>query len=309
MKSKVCKLVAFASTMPANNSAVWLVKIPDSPYAAWFDPGLPQFTSSMITMLTFSPLRASRRAALRLLTGCLIATTLVGPALAADEAPHPVIKRRVNLPPSAQLHYAIEAQQNGLQIKGEALVNWNVTDSKYRVTAETRASFVGKLLEASSEGTIDSFGLAPTVFVDKRFRREPTTTTFNRETNNITFTQSTESYPLLGGEQDRSSIIWQLIAVARGNPGKFIAKSEWLFFVAGPRDAEQWSFPVVGREKIKTAQGEVNAVHVLRAPPPDNKGQKLDIWLAPGSEWYPVRLRFTDPDGDYIEQTLDNLSK
>lgn len=263
----------------------------------------------MITMFMLFSLRAPKRATLRLLAGCLMATTLVAPALATDDIPHPVIKRRVNLPPSAQLHYAIEAQQNGLQIKGEALVNWNTTDGKYRVTAETRASFVGKLLEASSEGTVDSFGLAPNVFVDKRFRRDPTTTTFNRDSNTITFTQSSESYPLLGGEQDRSSIIWQLISVARANPGKFVAKSEWLFFVAGPRDAEQWSFTVVGREKIKTAQGDVNAVHVLRAPPPDNKGQKLDIWLAPGSEWYPVRLRFTDPDGDYIEQTLDKLTK
>lgn len=281
----------------------------DPPSAACLDAGLPQLTSSINTMFILSSLRASKRATLRLLAGCLIATTTVAPALAADDTPHPVIKRRVNLPPSAQLHYAIEAQQNGLQIKGEALVNWNTTDSKYRVTAETRAGFVGKLLEASSEGTVDSFGLAPNVFVDKRFRRDPTTTSFHRDSNTITFTQSSESYPLLGGEQDRSSIIWQLISVARANPGKFVAKSEWLFFVAGPRDAEQWSFTVVGREKIKTAQGDVNAVHVLRAPPPDNKGQKLDIWLAPGSEWYPVRLRFTDPDGDYIEQTLDKLTK
>lgn len=263
----------------------------------------------MITMLTLSSLHASKRAALRLLACCLITTTLVGTAVAADDNPHPVIKRRINLPPSAQLHYAIEAQQNGLQIKGEALVNWNTAAGKYHVTAETRAGFVGKLLEASSEGTIDSFGLAPALFVDKRFRRDPTTTTFNRDNNTITFSQSNESYPLLGGEQDRSSVIWQLISVARANPDKFVAKSEWLFFVAGPRDAEQWRFTVVGREKIKTGLGDLNAVHILRAPPPDNKGQKLDIWLAPGSEWYPVRLRFTDPDGDYIEQTLDRLSK
>jgi len=162
---------------------------------------------------------------------------------------------------------------------------------------------------ATSEGDIDEFGLAPARFVEKRFRREASTTTFNRETHAINFTQSTETYPLKGGEQDRTSIIWQLISVARGAPDKFTNGSEWLFFVAGPRDAEQWSFKVVGREKIKTKQGEVNAVHIFRAPPPDDKSQKLDIWLAPSSDWYPVRLRFTDPDGDFIEQTLDNVSK
>jgi len=242
-----------------------------------------------------------------LLTGAMF--MLASGAQAADPEQHPVIKRKVNLPPSAELRYSIEAQQSGLQVNGESVVKWNSSNNQYSVSAETRAMLVGKILEASSAGSIDSFGLAPTTFVDKRFRREPTTTTFNRDTNTITFTQSDASFPLKGGEQDRTSIIWQLIAVARGNADKFTPNSEWLFFVAGPRDAEQWSFKVIGREKIKTKKGEVNAVHLFRAPPPDNKGQKLDIWLAPSSDWYPVRLRFTEPDGDFIEQTLTSVNK
>lgn len=220
-----------------------------------------------------------------------------------------MVKRKVSLAPSAELHYSIEAQQSGLHLNGEALVKWSAAGNKYSVTTETRAMMLGKILETTSEGDIDGYGLAPARFVEKRFRREASTTTFNRELNTINFTQSAENYPLKGGEQDRAGVIWQLIAVARGNADKFTAGSEWLFFVAGPRDAEQWSFKVVGREKIKTKQGEINAVHVLRAPPADDKGQKLDIWLAPSSDWYPARLRFTDPDGDFIEQTLDNVNK
>jgi len=254
--------------------------------------------------LSISPRRALSR-----LFSALLLTAASLSVLAADPAEHPVVKRKVSLPPSAELHYAIEAKQSGLQVQGEALVKWNNSGAKYVVTTETRAMMLGKILEATSEGDIDDYGLAPTRFVDKRFRREASTTTFNRETKAINFTQSTENYPLKGGEQDRASIIWQLIAVARGNADKFTPGSEWLFFVAGPRDAEQWSFKVVGREKIKTRQGEINAVHVLRAPPPDDKGQKLDIWLAPSSDWYPARLRFTDPDGDFIEQTLDSVNK
>ena len=249
-----------------------------------------------------------RRALSRLFCTLLLSAASLS-ALAADPAEHPVIKRKVSLPPSAELHYAIDAKQSGLQVQGEALVKWNNSGKKYIVTTETRAMMLGKILEATSEGDVDDYGLAPTRFIDKRFRREASTTTFNRETKAINFTQSTENYPLKGGEQDRASIIWQLIAVARGNADKFTPGSEWLFFVAGPRDAEQWSFKVVGREKIKTKQGEINAVHVLRAPPPDDKGQKLDIWLAPSSDWYPARLRFTDPDGDFIEQTLDSVNK
>lgn len=228
-------------------------------------------------------------------------------AFAADD--HPAVKRKTSLPPSAELNYSIQAKQSGLSLNGEALVKWNNNGNSYSVVAETRAMLVGKILDATSEGGIDSFGLAPNRFVEKRFRREASTTTFNRESKTIGFSQSEQNYPLLGGEQDRTSIIWQLISVARANAAQFKNGSEWQFFVAGPRDAEQWTFKVVNREKISTKLGELNTVHIFRAPPPDDQGQKLDIWLAPAQDWYPVRLRFTDPDGDFIEQTLDAITK
>lgn len=244
------------------------------------------------------------------LLGVAALSSMMGLSAAqAADGPHPVEKRAFNLPPSADLHYSIEAKQSGLDVKGEGLVSWKATKTNYSVTTETRAMLLGKILETSSEGTIDAYGMAPDRFVEKRLRRDPSTTTFNREQKKITFTQSADSFPLQGGEQDRTGITWQLIAIARANAAKMTANSEWKFFVAGPRDAEQWSFKVVGKEKIKTAQGELDTVHIFRAPPPDDKGQKLDIWLAPKQEWYPVRLRFTDPDGDYIEQTLDSVKK
>lgn len=244
-----------------------------------------------------------------LLCTLLLASAIAALPAAADPAAHPVIKHEVDPPPSAELHYRIKARQSGLHVNGEALVKWNNTGRKYVTVTETRAMLLGKILETSSEGDIDSYGLAPARFVDKRLRRQASITTFDRERNTIDFTQSTAHYPLKGGEQDRVSIIWQLIAIARGNSGGFTPGSEWLFFVAGPHDAEQWRFEVAGYEKIRLRQGEIDAVHVLRTQPSNDQGQKLDIWLAPSLDWYPARLRFTDPDGDFIEQTLDNIDK
>lgn len=234
------------------------------------------------------------------------------PALAAGSAEHPVQKRKFKLPPSADLTYSIQARQSGLQIEGNALVRWRSDGKSYSVTSETRAMLVGKILEAKSEGTIDDYGLAPASFTEKRFRKDATVASFTRtggrNGGGISFAQSDASYPLLGGEQDRTSIAWQLIAIARAAPKKFTSGSEWDFFVAGQRDAERWSFKVAGEEKTATAVGTLRTIHVLRAPPPDAKSQKLDIWLAPSLEWYPVKLRFTDADGDYIEQTLEKIS-
>ncbi len=186
-------------------------------------------------------------------------------------------------------------------------MKWQQADGKFSASSESRASLFGKVLEASSSGAVDQNGLMPAVFNDKRFRKEATTTTFDRQSNTIRFSASAVTYPIKGGEQDRNSVIWQLIGTARGAEGKFKAGSEWRFFVVGQRDAEQWVFKVGKSETLRTPQGEVRAVHIVRAPPPDARAQQLDIWLAPSMEWYPVRLRFTDPDGEYIEQTLESI--
>lgn len=234
---------------------------------------------------------------------------LMGALASAWALEHPVIKRAFDLPPSADLNYSIQARQKGFALSGEAVINWRVADSKYSVNGETRAMMVGKIMENRSTGAIDSYGIAPAVFYEKRFRKDPATTTFNRDKKTITFTDGTLSYPLKGGEQDRSSVPWQLVAVARGAPEKFVPGSEWTFFVAGQRDAEPWTFKVVKQETVNTGLGEVQAVHLIKEPPPDSKGQTLDIWLSPQHEWYPVRLRFSEHDGEFIEQTLEKITK
>ncbi len=230
-------------------------------------------------------------------------------ALSAQAAAHTSTKRQVSVPPSADLHYTIRAQQSGFSLNGEALLAWRSSADSFSIDTETRSALFGKIIESKSTGAIDGFGLAPVSFVEKRFRKEPTTTTFNRAGKLISFASAAETYPLLGGEQDRNSAIWQLIAVARANAAAFKPNTVWDFFVAGPRDAEPWMFKVIDQEKIHTALGDQRTVHLNRAPPPDSKGQQLDIWLAPDLEWYPVRLRFSDRDGDYIEQTVEKIDK
>ena len=240
-----------------------------------------------------------------LAAGVLAAT--FAPAMADAPVDHPVIKRPYKLAPSADLVYSIKAKQRGIALSGESVSNWRVGDGKYSLLAETKAALFGKILEQRSEGTVDDYGLAPTQFVEKRFRKEAATTTFKRDSKTIVFSEGDDSYPLKGGEQDRNSTVWQLVSVARAAPEKFTPGSEWSFFVAGRHDAEPWTFKVVKQETVATGQGLVEAVHLIKAPPPDKKGQHVDLWLAPSLEWYPVKVTFADEDGDYVEQTLQKV--
>ena len=239
------------------------------------------------------------------LAPAILILTLLAATPAASAAP----RYKTNLPPSAELGYSIKAKQKGIPVEGDALMRWSAAAGKFTATNEARAMLIGKILDARTEGAIDTYGLAPASFTEKRVRREATTTTFDRAEKTIRFSASGQTYPIQGGEQDRNSVIWQLIAVARAAPARLKPGSSWTFVVAGQRDADQWTFNVVGQEKLRTPLGEINTVHIERAAPPDSQEQRLDIWLAPSLEWYPARLRFSDDNGDYIEQTLRKLNR
>ncbi|MFM9435046.1 hypothetical protein ACFDR9_002108 [Janthinobacterium sp. CG_23.3] len=242
----------------------------------------------------------------RTLAAALLAAALA-PAAAADQ--HPSVKRAFSVPPSADLSYSIKARQRGLGLAGDSTTAWRAGDGKYSVASETRSALFGKILENKSDGAIDDYGLAPSQYYEKRYRKEPGTATFKRDSKTIVFGGSEQSYPLKGGEQDRNSAPWQLVAVARGAPDKFTPGSEWAFFVAGRRDAEAWVFKVLNQESVHTGEGEVSAVHLVKAPPPNDQGQQVEVWLAPSLDWFPVKLRFSDNDGDYVEQTLEKITK
>lgn len=241
--------------------------------------------------------------------GLLLAFVLGSASAQSAHPAHPSIKRAFELPPSADLTYDLAARQRGLALKGEAVVTWRAGDGKYNTRLQSRAAILGTLTDDRSEGTIDAYGLAPAEFWEKRMRKDPSSVIFDRESKTIRFQDGEKTYPLKGGEQDRVSITWQLAAVARAAGDKFKPGSEWPFFVAGRRDAEAWTFKVVKREKVKTGVGEVDAVMVSRQPLKDSRDQSIDVWLAPGQEWYPVKIRFTEGDKETIEQTLRSVSK
>ena len=223
-------------------------------------------------------------------------------AAVAQAAPKPAYPTSVA--PAAELSYGIRARQGGLSINGESEMHWLPEGKRYTLSIETRAMLVGKILDEKSEGAIDAWGVAPARYTEQRFRKEATNVTFNREARLISFSASDRSYPIRGGEQDRASVIWQLIAVARAAPAKFREGSRWNFFVVGQRDADPWTFKVGAQETVPGPDGDVMAWHVTRNPPPGSEEQQLDIWLAPALQWYPVKLRFTEGGGDFIEQTL-----
>lgn len=227
------------------------------------------------------------------------------PAASAQE---PANTYKIDPPPSAELKYDVQALREGHIVYGNGKIRWQSNGSSYRIDGEAGVLFF-TVLNFSSEGTIDEFGVSPVIYSEKRFRRSETATHFHRERNTVSFSASTLSYPRKGGEQDRASIVWQLAGIGRGDGAKFAPGTDLDVVVAGVRDEDTWRLHVVGQEEIEVGTGKVQAWHVLRAPRPGSYDQKLDIWLAPQQEWYPVRLRYTETNGDYLDMSLSKLTQ
>jgi hypothetical protein len=210
---------------------------------------------------------------------------------------------RFDAPPSAELKYDVQALRDGQTVYGNGTIKWVSNGSTYSVHGEAGVLFF-TLLSFESSGQIDNNGVGPVLYSEKRFRRAETNTHFQRKRNTISFSSSTVTYPRTGGEQDRASVVWQLAALGRGDGSKFAPGAELEFFVAGVRDGEPWRMRIVGSEDIDLGGDKTTAWHVVRLPKPGSYDQKIDIWFAPQMQWYPVKIRYTETNGEYLDMAL-----
>lgn len=236
---------------------------------------------------------------LLIMTGLLSGLSLV----------HAQDKMNSNPPPSSQLHYRLRADIKGLSVEGNGQIEWQLNAKQYRLVFDTSTQLTGPLMSEKSEGAVDRQGLAPSNFLLKRLRKEPVAVVFDRRAGQINFASDIPSHKIQGGEQDRLSVLWQLLSIARARPGSFTPGSTWKFFVAGHRGGESWTFQVKDKQRLQTSLGEIDTLHVIHLPTDPGGGRQVDIWLAPSQEWFPVRLRFTEPGGDAIEQTIEKITK
>lgn len=227
------------------------------------------------------------------------AATTASPGAAAEAV-------RLDPPPSASLKYNVATLRDGQEVYGHGTITWRTDGSRYAINGDAGILFIS-VLEFRSQGQIDASGIAPLLYSEKRFRRAATDTRFDRERAQIGFSASAATYPLQGGEQDRASIVWQLAGIGRGDPARFTAGTQIPLLVAGTRDAYTWNIEVLGEEDIEVDLGAMRAWHVRRAPRPGGRDDTLDIWLAPAQHWYPVRLRYTEANGEYLELSLKRI--
>lgn len=199
------------------------------------------------------------------------------------------------IPGSVRFKYKVEANKFPFSASAELL--WQHDGENYDIRLELSA--FGQTRVQTSRGQITAQGLAPLRFSDK-FRSE-VAAHFDREKGKVTFSANTPDVPLLAGAQDRLSILVQLGAMIAGDPGHYAPATTIAVQTIGPRDADTWLFTVGAEETLTLPGGEYATLKLLRNPRQEFD-QKVELWLAPALRYLPVRIRITEPNGDFIDQ-------
>ncbi|SHH63685.1 DUF3108 domain-containing protein [Massilia sp. CF038] len=229
------------------------------------------------------------------------------PEQAPDPAPAPA-HYSVSLPPSASLNMDVtRTDAKGVNWSGQAVMDWRQTGGAYRMSVVASVTVVVSinLVELASEGTLGEAGIIPRTMTEKRRNRSETATHFDAQQGKITFSAVTASFPMPHGAQDKATFPMQLAGIGRADKAQLAAGVEMV--VGDNKDASPFRFVLVGEEEIDTPLGKLATWHMTRPPLPGSYNSRLDVWLAPAHDWYPVQLRSTESSGAVTTQTVRKI--
>lgn len=209
------------------------------------------------------------------------------------------------LPGSATWHYDLTSSSRGVAGRGSATLAWRQDEDRYEIVL-TMALPDGRTRIQRSAGRVDAHGLAPDRFSDRARTEEAAH--FDRASSRVVFSSQRPAAALRPGAQDRASVLLQLASLVAADPARWRADTRWTAQVAGTREADEWTFVAQGEELLDGPAGPLPTIRLLRAArgPYD---WALTLWLAPGGDYGPVRLRLTAPGGDWLDMQWSGTDK
>lgn len=215
----------------------------------------------------------------------------------AVPAPAAATAMSVRIPASVQLRYQVALQVRQQASLGTSELTWRHDGASYEARFEIAAPSSRPRVQHSA-GSIGSQGLEPARFGDRG--RGEQAAHFDRAGQRVVFSNNRPAAPLAPGAQDRLSVLLQLAALVAGSPDRFPAGATVVVQTATTREADPWIFTVDGEEELQLPGGDLATVKLTR-PPRGEFDQRLEVWLAPGQAYVPVRLRLTQPNGDWAD--------
>jgi hypothetical protein len=186
-------------------------------------------------------------------------------------------------------------------------IDWRVDGNNYRLYINIPYAFVGPFV-FESRGSIDAYGIAPSIYWTQRGTRAPRYSRFDRDGNGagyMYFSEKPEFTPsILPGTQDRFSLLFQLASLLNGDSKIDEAGSIRSIPVVDYNTLEMWQFKSYGEsinEDIPSLGKTVNRHYALMQRETDPYKRQVDIWLAKDLEWLPGRMRSIESNGRVLE--------
>lgn len=206
------------------------------------------------------------------------------------------------LPPSARLRYDVASKVKGFTFNAGGQLNWRQDGSTYEARLEISAFLLGSIVQTST-GRVSPTGLAPDRFSDKR--RSEKSAEFDHTTQRIRYSNNARIDPLLAGAQDQVSISLQLAGLLNANP-QYTQGQTISLPVSGASSSETWRFDIGPEATLNLPAGPM-LTRILTRQPRHGGDKKIQIWLAPTLENLPVRIRISESNGDFIDQSLEEI--
>lgn len=219
-------------------------------------------------------------------------------AASATPPPQPVALR---LLPPVLLRYRVRSSNFPWRLSAELL--WQTDGRQYEASLMVRA--LGQERSQRSVGRIGPLGLEPARFVE--VLRAPEVARFERARGVVVFEPFRPEAPLGQDTQDRLSVLPQLATLLASESSRYGPGARLRVPVASGHSVDAWSLSVAKAETLTLPGGEQPCVKLLREPDADND-QRLEIWLAPGLSYLPVRVLATEANGDQVDQQWEGHS-
>lgn len=211
------------------------------------------------------------------------------------------------IPPSVQLSYTFQLKQGLVSASGNSMITWFTDHHDYKITTQSHVAVIGKVLDVTSEGTINNSRLQTRYFYEKSFLKKAQTLYIDNSQHRYHYQEGNQDYELPAVSYDRANIIWQISLWLNTNTNWIQTPSVFTSPVAERSGISSWTFSVIGREQLDTPLGILDTYHIKRLA--NKRQQTIDIWFAKDHHWYPVQIFFNEADGSYFRQTLTKITQ
>ena len=194
-----------------------------------------------------------------------------------------------------------------VQLYQTAQLDWITEGNNYRLYINIPYAVVGPFV-FESRGSVDAYGIAPSIYWTQRGTKPPRYSRFDRDQSGVGrmyFSEKPEFTPdLLPGTQDRFSLMFQFASLLNGSDKIDDAGTIRALPVVDYNTLEMWQFKSYGEtesEDIPSLGKSVNRRYALMQRENDPYKRQVDIWLAKDLDWLPGRMRSLESNGRVLE--------